>query len=66
MDVSLNGTLITGSMITYAYGAYIETLLSYGVDAKTSHLTSALFYKDEAGKIDKPNPMAANAADRTS
>jgi hypothetical protein len=29
-------------------------------------LTSALFCKDEAGKIDKPNPLAANAADRNS
>jgi hypothetical protein len=53
-------------MNTYAYRAYIETLLSYGVDAKTSQLTSALFYKDEAGKMDKPNPLAANAADRNS
>jgi hypothetical protein len=26
----------------------------------------ALFYKDEAGKMDKPNPMAANAIDRNS
>jgi hypothetical protein len=66
VDVSLNGTLITSSMNTYAYRAYIETLLSYGVDAKTSQLTSALFYKDEAGKMDKPNPLAANAADRNS
>jgi hypothetical protein len=66
VDVSLNGTQITSSMNTYAYRAYIETLLSYGVDAKTSQLTSALFYKDEAGKMDKPNPLAANAADRNS
>jgi len=26
----------------------LETLLSYGEDAKTSQLTSALFYKDQA------------------
>ena len=64
VDVSLNGTLITSSTNTYAYRAYIETLLSYGGDAKSSQLTSALFYKDEAGKMDKPNPLAANAADR--
>ena len=66
LDVSLNGTLITSSTNTYAYRSYIETLLSYGVDAKSSQLTSALFYKDEAGKMDKPNPLAANAADRNS
>jgi hypothetical protein len=66
VDVLLNGTLITSSTNTYAYRAYIETLLSYGTDAKSSQLTSALFYKDEAGKMDKPNPLAANAAYRNS
>ena len=66
VDVSLNGTLITSSTNTYAYRAYIETLLSYGADAKSSQLTSALFYKDEAGKMDKPNPFALAAADRNS
>lgn len=53
VDISLNGTLITSSTNTYAYRAYIETLLSYGNDAKTSQLTSALFYKDEAGKMEE-------------
>ena len=66
VDVSLNGTLITSSTNTYAYRAYLETLLSYGSDTKTSQLTSALFYKDEAGKMDKPDPLAANAADKNS
>jgi hypothetical protein len=72
VDVLLNGTLITSSTNTYAYRAHIETLLSYGTDAKSSQLISALFYKDEAGKMDKPNPLAepnplaANAADRNS
>ena len=47
MDISLNGTLITSSTNTYAYRAYVETLLSYGSDA-----TSAIFYQDEAGKMD--------------
>jgi hypothetical protein len=58
VDVSLNGTLITSSMNTYAYRAYIETLLSYGADAKTSQLTSALFYKDEACKMAKNTRLA--------
>ena len=61
VDVSLNGTLITSSTNTYAYRAYVETLLSYGIEAKSSQMTSALFYKDEAGKMDRPNPLAANA-----
>jgi hypothetical protein len=66
VDVSLNGTLITSSTNTYAYRAYIETLLSYGSDAKSSQLMSALFYKDEAGKMDKPNSLAPNDADKNS
>jgi hypothetical protein len=63
LDVLLNSTLITSLMNAYAY---IETLLSYGADAKTSQFTSALFYEDEAGKTDKPDPLAANAANRNS
>lgn len=49
IDVKLNGTLITSSNNTYPYRAYIETLLSYGYDAKRSQLTSALYYKDLGG-----------------
>jgi len=30
----------------------LETLLSYGEDAKKTQLTSALYYKDAAGQID--------------
>jgi len=39
VDISFNGTLITFSTNTYPYRAMIETLLSYGMDAKTSQLT---------------------------
>jgi len=31
----------------------LETLLSYGEDAKKSQLTAELFYKDEAGNMDE-------------
>jgi hypothetical protein len=41
-------------------------MLSYGSDAKSSQLTSALLYKDEAGKMDKPNPFAADDGDKNS
>jgi hypothetical protein len=37
----------------------IETLLSYGGDAKESQLTSALFYKDQAGRMDAVTLAAA-------
>ena len=38
----------------------IETLLSYGTDAQKSQLTSSLFYKDTAGRMDNGNPLAAD------
>jgi len=49
VDISLNGALITSSTNSYPYRSVLETLLSYGEDAKTSQLTSALFYRDQAG-----------------
>jgi len=52
VDISLNGTQVTTSTNTYPYRAMIETLLSYGDDAKKSQLTSGLFYPDEAGRMD--------------
>ena len=63
MDVYLNGTLVTPSTNTYAYRAYIETLLSYGADAKDTQLTSQLWYKDTATRMDAveiANGPAAN------
>ena len=64
VDVSLNGTLITRSSNAYPYRANLENLLSYGLAAKSSQLTSELFYKVEDGKMDKPNPLEANADER--
>ena len=61
IDVILNGTLVTNSTNTYPYRSYIESLLSYGSAAKKSHLTTCLYYKDEAGKMDKADPNAAEA-----
>jgi hypothetical protein len=66
VDISLNGTEVSKSTNTYPYRAYIEDLLSYGPAAKKSQLTAGLFYKDEPGKLDKPNPFAAAAADKNS
>ena len=37
---------------TYAYRAYIETLLSYGTDAKVTQLTGQLWHKDTATHMD--------------
>lgn len=51
VDISLNETVITDSTLTYPFRAYIETALSYGSDAKKSHLTAALFYGDTPGHL---------------
>ena len=64
VDVSLNDVQVSQSAGTYAYRAYIESLLSYGSQAKTSQLTAALYYKDTAGNMGRPNPDHANAVER--
>ena len=63
VDISLNGTLVTTSTNTYPYRAMLETLLSYGEDAKKTQLTSALFYNDLAGKMDSVNFDAGEVND---
>lgn len=60
VDVSLNERLISPSTPTYPYRAMIETLLSYGTDAHKSQLSSSLFYKDTAHRMDNGNPLAAD------
>jgi hypothetical protein len=61
VEVFLNNKLVTPSSTAYPYRAYIETILNFSKDAKDSHLTSALFYKDKAGKMDVVNPLAQDA-----
>lgn len=51
VDVSLNERMVSSSSNTYPYRAMIEKLLNHGYDDKTSHLTSELFYKDTAGRM---------------
>ncbi|KAG8237554.1 hypothetical protein J437_LFUL017179 [Ladona fulva] len=52
IDVFLNQKLVTPPSHAYPYRAYIKTLLNYGPAAKTSHLTSALWYGDTPGFMD--------------
>jgi hypothetical protein len=61
IDIELNGTLVTQSQNTYPYRSMIETLLSYGQDSKKSHLTSSLFYKDDAGCFDSKELNGENS-----
>jgi hypothetical protein len=51
VDVLLNGKTITPPSNQYAYRSYITNLLNYGRDAKESHLTTSLWYKDTAGDM---------------
>ena len=64
VDVYLNGTLVTPSTNTYPYCAYIETLLSYGSEAKETQLTSQLWYKDTAGRMDAVNIVDEDVMNR--
>jgi hypothetical protein len=51
VDILLNGKTITPPSNQYAYRSYITNLLNYGKDAKQSHLTTSLWYKDKAGSM---------------
>ena len=59
--VFLKQKQVTQATGTYAYRAYLETLLNYGPAAKRSQLTAAMFYKYTAGKMDVANPLLAAA-----
>ena len=59
VDVFLKEKQVTQATGTYAYRAYVENLLNYGPAAKQSQLTTALFYKDTAGKMDVADPTLA-------
>jgi hypothetical protein len=48
LNVTLNGVSITPSEDLYHYKSYLETLLTYGHDAATSHLTNCFWYIDVA------------------
>ncbi|KAK7095801.1 hypothetical protein V1264_005166 [Littorina saxatilis] len=53
VDISLNDTLVTNSENTYPYRAYLEATLNYGREAKKSHLTSAMYYRDSSNHLDE-------------
>src|SRR5207244_2974064 len=53
VDVKLNDVLITSTNNTYAYRAYLETLLTYGSESKSTQLSSSLYCKDLPDKMYK-------------
>lgn len=52
LDIYLNQKLVSPPNNTYAYRAYIETLLNYGGDAKETHLQCGYWYKDTHHRMD--------------
>ena len=60
VDVYLNDTLVTPSSNTYPFRSYVETLLSYGAEAKKTQLTRQLWYKDTAGHMEATQENAGN------
>jgi hypothetical protein len=61
--VSLNGTTITQSTELYNYHSLLETLLTYGNDAATTHLTNAMWILDD-GNMAVNDPTAADSTNR--
>ena len=59
VDVYLDGKLISSSDNNYHYGAYIETVLKYGSEAKASQLQSQLYYKDK-GQMSSSDPSTGD------
>jgi len=61
IKVTLNDEPVTlSSNNMYPYEAVISTLLSYGKDAKETHLAVAGFAPDEAGKMEDYDPTNAD------
>ena len=47
----MNGMHITYSTDLYNYRGYLETVLTYGSDAASSHHTNAYWYLDNADMV---------------
>ena len=50
VELFLNNKLVTPSSTPYPYRAYIETILNFSKDTKSSHLTSALMLQGQTGQ----------------
>lgn len=52
VDVFLNQRNISPPSTRYSYRSYIEKLLTYGKEAKNTHLQTSMWYKDTGGQMD--------------
>jgi hypothetical protein len=55
IEVYLNKKCVNSSKNLYHYRSYIENLLNYGSEAKSSHLTSIIWEKDTANEMESLN-----------
>lgn len=62
VDIFFNQKLVSPANNSYAYRAYIETLLNYAPHAKQSHLSAGLWYGSENGESDVYDTATAQAA----
>jgi len=60
VDCKLNNKLITPSVLSYPYKAYLETILAHTGESKNSWLSSEMYYEDKASLTDY-DPTADNA-----
>ena len=60
VDCKLNNKLVTPSVLTYPYKAYLETLLAHSKESKETWLQSELFY-DDTPPSDAFDPTAEGA-----
>src|SRR6266851_1799017 len=59
-DVSLNDHQISKGSQTYPYKAYLEKLLNFSTNTKTSSLSTALWYDDTPGEFEGTVAAAGN------
>jgi hypothetical protein len=50
--VSLNGKMLSSPCNLFGFRKYLEILYNYNLEAKGTHQTMSLFYKDTPGKMD--------------
>jgi hypothetical protein len=66
IDVFWNDRLVSGSTMNYPYKAYLDALLNYGNEAKTTQLQAQGYYQDIANYMDDPDPvLGGNTASTT-
>ena len=63
VDLYLNNKLVSSSMDTYPYRAYLENLLTYGKETKNTHLDACVVWKPDTAGENKFNDTAVTADD---